>query len=85
MHVHIPCIYTYIQCMYVYNMCTVKCMYIYASVLFLELATHSNAVFDISWKPGGEHIVSIFLESSYAKKSYKHWHIHVRIPNVTFI
>ena len=23
-----------------------------------ELATHSNAVFDITWKPGGEQIVS---------------------------
>ena len=23
----------------------------------IELAAHSNAIFDISWKPGGEHIV----------------------------
>ena len=33
-------------------------MYIHVHYITVELATHSNAVFDIAWKPGGEQIVS---------------------------
>ena len=33
----------------------------------LELATHSNAIFDITWKPGGEQIVSYSIDITVCK------------------
>ncbi|CAI7988809.1 Denticleless protein homolog [Geodia barretti] len=38
-----------------------------AQSLVKELATHSNAIFDITWKPGGEQIVSYSIDITVCK------------------